>query len=68
MAPPKTPSPPQDCSISPASLFGGPEIYRQQLQQQQEQAAAGGIRLYHILKSSFVYDGSHKYEILFVTS
>jgi len=44
MAPPKTPSPPQDCSISPASLFGGPEIYRQQLQQQQEQAAAGGIR------------------------
>merc|ERR1719319_1322818 len=32
--------PPQDCSISPASLFGGADYFRQQFQQQHE--AAGG--------------------------
>lgn len=45
---PKTPSPPQDCSISPASLFGGADCFRQQFQQQHEaaaghMAAGGGI-------------------------
>jgi hypothetical protein len=42
-APPKTPSPPHDCSISPASLFGGADCYRQQLQQQQQQEQTGGV-------------------------